>query len=90
MRSYAIHEIGPVQRLVHDAAVTPLQPMIKPTQTFLQEPDGWTGDREVRVLVNPWTSEPSGGGFEIREHSGDRVAVRIAPATDGEGLHLRL
>ena len=62
---------------VHHSGVLALQPMIPPTQAFLQEADLRTGLCEMRILVSPWANQSLARPFQIVQQPSNRVGISI-------------
>ena len=83
LRRDRIFHPDPERGFVHDAVVDILQPAIPPSQTFLQEADGRSGLREMRIFVRPRPDQALAGRFQVGKQSEHRVGVAVRPAADG-------
>src|SRR5580700_4150241 len=81
-RLHALGHPGAQHRFIHHAGVDALEPMVPPSQHFLQEADLRARKREVWVSVRPWPDEPLARHTKALEQPRDRVLVAIGPSTN--------
>ena len=70
-------------RLVHDAGVHALQPVVPPAQRLLQEADRRARRDVVRERVRPRADQPLARPGQALEQAQDAVGVAVGPAADG-------
>ena len=73
-------------RLVHDAGVDPLEPMVPPAEALLKEADRRPGLREMRIFMCPWPHQALARRFESGEQTEDCVGVAIRPNATEDGV----
>ena len=71
------------RRLVDDARLDALQPLVPPAQGVLQEPDRRSRQRHVREPVRPLADQRLLRPLQPGHESRDRVRVAVRPAADG-------
>ena len=78
----AVGHPGAQHRLVHDARVAALQPMVPPAQHLLQEADLRPGPREMRIGMRPRSDQPLARRRQMLEQARDGIGVAVGPAAD--------
>src|SRR5438445_7379306 len=68
---------------IHHASIDALQPIIPPTQHFLQEPDLRAGKCKMRITVCPRPDETLARYRQSFEQAWNCILIAIGPATDG-------
>ena len=82
-RFHTFRHPRPQHRFIHHAGIDALQPIIPPTQDFLEESDLGTGKRKVRIGVPPWPDETLAGHLQSLEKARDCILITIGPTADG-------
>src|SRR6185437_4874038 len=82
-RSHRVLYPGAQHRLLHDAVVDPLQPVVPPAQRFLQEPDRGQRRGGLRPGVAPRPDQSLAGTAETLQQPRDGIGVAVLPAADG-------
>ena len=73
------HRIG---RLIHDARIDVLQPVIPPPQRMLKKSNRGPRDALLRVFMTPGSDEAFYGARKMGKHARHRVRIPIFPTTD--------
>jgi hypothetical protein len=81
-RFHALGHPGAKHRLVHHTGVDALEPVVPPSQDFLQESDLRTGQRKVRIGMRPGSDEAFARHREMFEQTRDCVLVAVGPTAD--------
>src|SRR5439155_22062796 len=71
------------RRLVHDAAVLALQPVIPPAHALLEEADGGPRRAELGPGVSPRSDQALARAVESFQQARDGIRVTVLPATGG-------
>ena len=74
---------GAQHRLVHNAGLDALEPVIPPAQALLQKADGRTGHAHFREIVRPGANQPFARPGQPGQQARNRVIVIVRPAADG-------
>src|SRR4026209_1283386 len=72
----------PEHRLVHDARLFALEPLVPPADALLQETDLRSGLGEMWIFVRPGADQLLPGTFEIGNEPEDGIGIAIRPAAD--------
>src|SRR5262245_12103801 len=82
-RFHTFRHPGAQHGLMHHASIDALQPIIPPTQHFLQETDLRAGKCEVRIPVRPRPDETLARCRQSIQETWNGTLVPTRPATDG-------
>ena len=82
-RPHAFLHPGAQHRLVHDAGVDALQPVIPPAQRLLQEADLRARLRHMRIGMRPWPDQALLRAGQAGQQARNGIGVAVRPAADG-------
>src|ERR1700747_2531488 len=82
-RYHAVRHPRPQHRFIHHARIDALQPIIPPTQDFLEKSDLGSGKCKVRIGMCPRPDETLAGHLQPLEQAWDGILITIGPTTDG-------
>ncbi len=71
------------RRLVHDAGIDALQPLVPPAGFFGQPVDGRAGFADMWILVRPRPDDALGRAGQILDQPEHGSAIAVGPAADG-------
>src|SRR4051794_25696677 len=81
-RFYTVHHPRAQHRFFHHARIHALQPIIPPTQDFLEESDLGPGRCKVRIGVCPWPDETLARHLQSLEKARDCILITVGPTAD--------
>ena len=83
-----VFDIGTQHRLLHDAGVFALQPVIPPALRFLQEPYGGPRCAIMCIDMSPRSENSETRHFQSRKQARQRVCISIRPTTRDHHGHI--
>src|SRR6266568_7113832 len=82
-RFHAFRHPGAQDGFIHHASIDTLQPIVPPTQHFLQEADLRAGTCKMRIPMCPRPDETLARHRQSLEKAWNCILIAIGPATDG-------